>query len=633
VLIVVIATGFILKTAQTILVPIALAILLAFLLHPLVKRLTRWGMNRIVSVVLVVGLASLLVSVVAFVVSSQIKALADDLPNHSQNITQRVLILKRFARSETIEKLQIMIDRVNHETTSLLQREEPQRQTSEPGAPDVTLDADSKVIVQPKGASPDDPAETKIAIEAAEEDSGPIPATPVVSSALDVLGSAGIVVLLIIFFLVQQADIRDRIVSVVGRGALATTTKALEDAGARISRYLLMQFVINATFGLAVAIGLFAIQIPYAAMWGLCAALFRYVPYIGPWVAALLPIATSLVIFPGWSQPLLVVTLFVILELVSNNVMEPILYGHSVGLSEIGIILSAIAWTWIWGPIGLVLATPMTVCLVVLGKYVPGLQIFDHLLGVRPPVGPPVRLYQRLLAKDEEEAEELIQAHLKDHSVVETSDEVLLPTIELVHQDRARDQIDDEDAERILTMLKNAVAELPAWSKVKADDVDAAAGDDERPFPLIVGIPAHSAEEELLLQVLAHAVADLPCRFEVLSADRLVSERLAELVELQPAAVCISALPPGDLAHARQLCKRIRSEHPDLKMFVGRWAPQAKPLREDQLTSAGADAVVTTFQQMHERLRSIAQLHQATGSTIERRSPLASEPALVAAES
>jgi hypothetical protein len=323
----------------------------------------------------------------------------------------------------------------------------------------------------------------------------------------------------------------------------------------------------------------------------------------------------------------------VVLELLSNNVMEPILYGHSVGLSEIGIIISAIAWAWIWGPIGLVLATPMTVCLVVLGKYVPGLRIFDHLLGIRPPVGPPVRLYQRLLAKDEEEAEELIQDYLREHTLLETADDMLLPAVELVHQDQARDQVDDEDAERILSSIRGAVAELGDWrrpSKEEESSVDDASDPLATSRPMVVGVPGHSAEEELLLNIVQQAAADLPCDFEVLSSELLVSERLARLAELKPAAVCLSALPPGDLAHARQLCKRIRQQHPDVKLFVGRWSPGAKPMREDQLKASGADAVVPTITEMHERLRSIAQLHQASRSWSEDRGTGAPSRALVA---
>lgn len=624
-LFIIIAAGFILKMAQAILVPLALAILVAFLLHPLVKRLQRWGVNRSVSAVLVVAIATLLVGSIGAIVSRQVKTLADDLPNHHDNIEQRVLVLKRFLRGGTIEKLQEMIDQINRRTERRVKQEEETAAASngQPSPEPATGDVGSDVAVRiPTGSSvtvDKEPeavggAATTVAVQPVES-SNPFFGAPLIGSAMEVLSSAGIVILLVTFFLIQQADIRDRIVAVAGRGGLATTTKALEDAGARISRYLMMLFVINATFGLAIGIGLAAIGVPYAIMWGLFAALFRYVPYIGPWVAAILPITTSLVISPGWSEPLMVVALFVVVELLSNNVMEPILYGHSVGLSSVGVILSAIAWGWIWGPIGLVLATPMTVCLVVLGKYVPGLRIFDLLLGERPPVGEPVRLYQRLLAKDDEDAEELVQAYLKEHSVTEACDRLLLPTVELAHQDQSSGQIEDEDAEWMLGAVSALSQELRSWASSE-DERDPAATTEEakEDWPVVVGLPAHSSAEEAALRIVQQAVADVPCRFEVLAADLLVSERLAELAERNAVAVCVSALPPGELAHTRQLCKRIRQQCPRMKLFVGRWGDEKHRARTDQLKGSGVDDVVSTIADVHRLIGSVVQLHRASRS-------------------
>ncbi|MBX3443167.1 MAG: AI-2E family transporter [Planctomyces sp.] len=633
VLFIVIATGFLLKTAQPILVPLALAILLAFLLHPLVKRLVRVGLNRIVAVIAVVGMASVVMVTLGFIVSSQVKTLVDDLPNHGPNIEQRVLVLKRYLRGGTFERLQEMVARINHSTEQRVKHEEQARGETPPEPlPSAAADADlpevtegePQVAVQvPPGTKArvrrerpsvgDAPAEATIEVESTSEAQLPVFGQTIMLSALDVLASAGIVVLLVVFFLIQQADIRDRIVSVAGRGALATTTKALDDAGARISRYLLMQFIINATFGGSVAIGLAIIGVPYAMMFGLCAALLRYIPYIGPWVAALLPIVTSLVVEQGWGTPLAVIGLFIVLELISNNVMEPILYGHSVGLSEVGVILSAVFWAWIWGPIGLMLATPMTVCLVVLGKYIPGLSLFNHLLGERPPMNDSVRIYQRLLARDDEEAEEIVEQALKRKKVLEVADQLILPTVELMHSDAVREQVDEDDSERMLRSMQNLIDEMPDWMPRDAETrerVAAAARDTNR--PVVVGIPGHTEREELLLDVVALAVEDLGCRFEVVSHDLLVSERLARLAELQPIAVCLSSLPPGDLAYTRQLCKRIRQQRPSVKLIVGRWSStDASADRNEQLRQAGADQVVSTVDQMHGAVQSAINLRRA----------------------
>jgi hypothetical protein len=413
--------------------------------------------------------------------------------------------------------------------------------------------------------------------------------------------------LLVTFFLIQQADIRDRIVSVAGRGALATTTKALEEAGARISRYLLMLFVVNSTYGIAVAIGLWAMGVPYAIMWGLGAGLIRYVPYIGPWIGACVPVAVSLVTSPGWSQPLMVVALFVVLELLSNNVMEPILYGHSVGLSELGVILSAIIWAWLWGPIGLVLATPMTVCFVVLGRYVPGLKIFDHLLGERAAVSPAVRLYQRLLARDADDAEEVVEQYLEEHSLVETADHLIIPAVEIVRHDLAHDQIDESDAERMNGMLREIVDEV--ITEGQSGSVPAAAADDR---PLVVGVAAHAAEEALLLDLLNAVCRDSSCRVEVLSSNLLQSERLTAIAERSPELVIISALPPGDLPYARQLCKRIKAAGSARRIVVARWGQARNLDRSQQLLGSGADEVVSTIAELEPMVTTAFHMHQAS---------------------
>ena len=236
--------------------------------------------------------------------------------------------------------------------------------------------------------------------------------------------------------LLKYEDLRNRLIGLVGSGQLTVTTRALDDAGQRISRYLLMQFIINGSYGLAAGLGLFFLGVPYAVLWGFLAAVFRYIPYVGPWIAAFFPIIISLVAFPGWGQLALVIGLFVLLELWSNLLMEPWLYGHSIGVSEVGLLVVTGFWTWLWGPIGLVLATPLTVCLVVLGRHVPQLHFFDLLFGKAPALAPPVIYYQRLLARDQEEATEVVEDYVKAHSLEKVYDEVLIPALLLAWQDR-----------------------------------------------------------------------------------------------------------------------------------------------------------------------------------------------------
>lgn len=638
VLFMVIAGGVILTAAKAILMPVALAVLIAFLLHPIVKRLYRAGLNRIVAVVLVVGAASVLVLGMGFVVSSQLKSFADELPTHEPNIENKVKTVKALFRNGTLDKLSRMFDRIDRRTEA----EAP----AAPPAPDQALDRSggegaSAVATAGRGvfrslgnvpAEGGQPSETESEIKPASPGFDPsaifgtsLMGAPILSSAIEVLATAGIVILLVTFFLIQQSDIRDRLVSVTGRGALATTTKALEEAGSRISRYLLMLFVVNSTYGIAVSLGLWAMGVPYAIMWGLAAGLIRYVPYIGPWIGATMPLTVSLVTSPGWVQPLMVVGLFVLLELLSNNVMEPILYGQSVGISELGIILSAIIWAWLWGPIGLVLATPMTVCFVVLGRYVPGLRIFDQLLGDRAAVSPFVRLYQRLLAKDAEDAEEVVERYLKDHSRVETADELMIPAVELVHQDLVHDQIDEADATRMNEMLAELIENVVGVAEPAAESA-IAPGE----APLVIGVAAHSDEEALLLDLLNVVCRDTACRIEVLSSNLLQAERLAAITERSPDMVIVSSLPPGDLPHARQLCKRLKSSGATRRIIVARWGKFGGEDRTQQLLAAGADDVVSTVAELEPIIQTAFHMHQASRASSPS-TPTAGSPAKVQA--
>jgi hypothetical protein len=266
-----------------------------------------------------------------------------------------------------------------------------------------------------------------------------------------------------------------------------------------------MQFVINGSYGLVTGLVLFLIGIPYAVLWGFLAAVFRYIPYVGPWIAAFFPITMSLVAFPGWLQLTLVLGMFVLLELWSNMLMEPWLYGQSIGVSEVGLLVVTGFWTWLWGPIGLVLSTPLTVCIVVLGRHVPYLQFFDILFGKAPALDPPVVYYQRLLARDQEEAMELAEEYVKDHTLDTVYDELLIPALLLAWQDRQQGLLDGEDEAFILQATQDIVAELGATTAEPAEGDHAsgeAIGAPEPPTVLILGCPAHHEAEEVIVQML-----------------------------------------------------------------------------------------------------------------------------------
>jgi predicted PurR-regulated permease PerM len=340
---------------QAVLVPLVLAGLLTFMLGPLVTRLDRLHVPRVMGVLLVMTFVGGVIGGLGYVVGGQVRTFAAELPTHRNNIRTKMRQLVALTRGGALENVQDTIE-------------------------DINQVVDEGGEAAPRGRERNDEP-VRVSFD---------PTTPLLGNAqwlgplFGAVGTFGLTLLLAVFMLIKREDLRDRLVSISGRSSLVVATKAFADADARISRYLLMQFVVNATMGLAVGVGLYFIGVPYAALWGLTAAVLRYLPYVGPWIAALLPIAVSLMTAPGWQQVGLVVALFLVLELLSNNVMEPLLYGQSVGLSEFAVIVAAIFWTWLWGPMGVVIATPITACLVVLSSYVPALDAIGGLLGVRP---------------------------------------------------------------------------------------------------------------------------------------------------------------------------------------------------------------------------------------------------------
>src|SRR5690606_7062319 len=254
-------------------------------------------------------------------------------------------------------------------------------------------------------------------------------------------------IVFVIFMLIQREDLRDRMLRLIGPGRLIATTQAIDDAAHRVSRYLLIQWMVNATYGTAAAIGLYVIGLPNALLWGVLATLLRFIPYVGPWIGASMPIALSLAAFDDWTRPLVVAGMFIVLELLSNNLMEPWLYGMGTGVSPVAIIASAVFWTWLWGPIGLVLATPLTVCLVVVGLYVPRLEFLNILLSDQPGLPPQARVYQRLLAMDQEEVFQIADEYLKERSLLDLYEYVLLPALSMAEHDRHHGILDQARSE------------------------------------------------------------------------------------------------------------------------------------------------------------------------------------------
>jgi predicted PurR-regulated permease PerM len=585
--------------AKAVLIPIALAVLLTFLLSPLVIRLQRWGLPKAVAVPLVLLLALAIVGGIGWVVTAQVISLVDELPGRRDQILAQIERLSKSLQSDEEKPPEQSLGRLVEDIGDRIK---------EKTEPDTKDGIDIGPIRIPVGPLP-------VRVEGDDDLAGRLEAS--LSLVAPPLATAGLTVVLVVFMLFKREDLRNRIVTLSGRAHLAVTTKALDDAGRRIARYLLMQFVINVTYGLVFALGLFLLGVPYAALWGTAAAVLRYVPYIGPWVAAALPVTYSLLTSPdwgrpfgAWGQPLAVVGLVLALELLSNNVMEPLLYGRGVGVSEVAVILSAIVWGWLWGPIGLVLATPMTACLVVAGRYVPALSLFNRILGDAPEVEPHVVYYQRLLARDEDEAEEIFDDEVARSGLASACEAILVPTLQAAKRDRMRGLLDPGDITYILESIVEHTDEGPGPETARQDPAGLADG-----RPLVLGYAVRDPEDDAALRILARLVADGPCRFEVLSRDVLLSELLADVRERRPSGLCLVSLPPGGMTRARSLVKRLRLALPDLKIAIARWEAAVPERHRAALHDEGATYVGRTPADSSQQVISMARLTPAAEPT------------------
>ena len=346
----------------------------------------------------------------------------------------------------------------------------------------------------------------------------------------------------------------------------------------RVSSYLRMQFLINAGYGISVAVGLYLIGVPSALMWGVLGFSLRFLPYIGPWIAAALPILVSLAVSDGWAQPMWVVGLYVVLELLLNNVAEPWLYGGSVGVSSVGVIVSAIFWTWLWGPVGLVLAMPLTVCLLVMAQYVPQLRFITVLLADRPPMSLVERVYQRMLASDENELVKLLHKELKTRPLVNVYDELLIPALSLAEQDRHADLLSDDQVSVVEEIAADLVQELGEEAKQQAgtlttrvDNGGAANATNDRSKARVLCIPLRDEADETCGRMLAQLLSLEGLTCEVASTDSLSNEVVERIETMHADVVVISILPPIAQRETRLLWKRLRARFPHLPVVVGCW--------------------------------------------------------------
>ncbi len=547
---------------RVVLIPLALATLIAFILHPMVVRLQRIRVPRLVSVGMTMLMATSLIVAAFWFITVQVAGFTRDLPTYQRNISEKIGQLQGSMRGGVLERLERLF-------VSLEQEAKARDEAREPGA--TSNEPLPVVIESPKKWS--DGSITAAALPLLE---------PIVTG--------GLIFVLVALMLLRWEDLRSRLVSVINQN-ITRTTRAIDDAGKRIARYLGMQMLINGSFGLVIGLGLWGLAVPYSGLWGLCAALFRYVPYVGPVAAAALPLMVSLFTSTGWTQVGGVAMLFLTLELVSNNVLEPWLYGWRVGLSELGVILAAVAWTFLWGTAGLVLAVPLTVCLVVLGEHVPALSIFPRLLGDKPALPLHLRFYQRLLAKDKMEARDLAREYARANDFAKAGDDVIAPALAHARVEELRGALSEEEVQEFAAALPYILDRVDERDEV---DDEAAASLTQMSAGAVVVWPLCRLSEALVPLLHRHC-QDLPCRWKMVPETLLTSEAIEKLAEEEPTAVCVLLLIQDDLPQARNVCKKLRRTWPDVHITVACWSdPKGDGGVEEAMTKAGASRICWT---------------------------------------
>lgn len=560
---------------QVVLIPLAVAFLISFVLGPLVQWLVRHGLSRILAVALAMGLVLSVLGALGTVVAVQVRSLSAELPTYQSTIRAKIKDLgAQMEGPGFLEGALQTVDTVQQEVAEVV------------GDGDENDIAPQRVRVIAEPVSPFATAMLWL------------------SPLLAPVATAGIVLVFVVLILLDQGDLRDRLLRMLG-GNIYRSTDALEEASKRISKYLLMQLVVNVTYAIPMALGLWAIGVPGWILWGTLAAVMRFIPYVGPILSAVFPLSLAFAVDPGWNMVLMTAGLILVLELVSNNIIEPLLYGTSTGLSVLSLIAAATFWTAIWGPIGLVLSTPLTVCLLVVGRYIPQLSILETLLGSSPALSRETRIYQRLIANDPDDAIDIAEDVIEEESVTEFYND---EGMEVLRQ-ASIDYINNARAEHRLR-IANGMDELLEHIRDEhpADLPEGAA-------PRVACIAGKWEIDRQACEMLAHSLQldGLPA---VVRAAGSVTSRYVAGLELEGVqVVLLSFFSREPDAAARNLTRRIRARWPDVKVVLGLWGVPADALDKRRREALGADAVVASIKEAVGRIALLAK--DAAGAGVE----------------
>ena len=541
----------VLWAGKTVLIPLALGVVLAFLLTPVVRLFDRWRLPRFIGVTLTMMLALSVVGGIGYVAFNQFSELSMQVSKYTSSMRRKVgelrlgdqAALTRFTR--TVDRVAEQLD----DNAQDLRRAQPVRVVPARLTPVQRMREAGQTVFEP-------------------------------------VASAIIVLALVAFMLAQREDLRDRVIRLIGAESVTLTTRLLDEAAHRVSQYILAQTLVNIAFGALVTAGLYWIGVPYAALWGGLTAVLRFVPFVGTLLSALSPALLAFATFPGWAETLQTLALFGVLDLLTAYFVEPLVFGQRTGVSSFALLVSALFWIWVWGPIGLLLATPLTVCIAVLGRHVASLRFLAVIFADEPALTPHVRFYQRLLARDEAEASALIEQKTAELGPVGLIDQVLAPALALVVQHREQEEITEEDARFVLDVTAETVMQLPGPA------ADASAE--------IVGLATRTPADQMMLEMLRAASTE--AAIDVVPAELTPEQAVQRVVQKRPRAVCVVALSPTRGSEVRNYCRRLRAELPECRLIVLRptLADADASTSTTRMKDAGADDVTGSVQETLE---------------------------------
>jgi predicted PurR-regulated permease PerM len=551
-------TGGLLYWARPILIPVTIAVLLTFVLTPIVERMERGGIPRfIASALAVIGLAVIVLGIV-HLFTLQMRSLTSEIPAYKTQIAEKIGHLRQATAQSWIV-----------------------------GVVDFADELANKPIEDPAHDRQTQSVATRMEF----------PWIPVIQSiagvAFEIIGNGVLVTVLALLMLMRREDLRNRLIHMLGADHLVSATRALDDASKRISRFLLCQLLVNVGFGIVVAIGLFLIGIPYAYVWGAMAAVLRYIPFLGGWIGAAFPLLASMVM-PTWTPFFVTAAFFVVIELLQANLVEPQAYGHSIGVSAFGQLMALLFWACLWGPMGLILSTPLTACVCVLGRHYPGLRLIALLIGDDEILEKPAAFYQRLLAGDSVEAGELVEDFGKDHVAAEVIDAMLLPALRSAAADQRHGELSKDDELGIIDTVRDIFRDSVSPFGTNAEGKSTQETASER--ILVVDLPINDEIDALIVEMLRSTSA--PDNFDW---SAVAAKDIQTADEREPTLVLLATSRESHLARVRGLCMAARSRFPEAKILVGCWSlSDGIDRMSKRLKEAGATKVCTTINEARQ---------------------------------